>query len=171
LLIAIVAGPVVLNETAARANLVVHLDPNVISTLFQDGNNAGGTIPVTGVNDPVRWITDVRSPTPGGGALDDFVDVQQANVAATLANSPGGTVLNFAGNGNLLGFDDDSGTTIDGTVGALDTNTITLILVGQANAGGTGNRSFIDFRSDNPCPIPSTDLACDTTTGADNLKA
>ena len=138
-----------LQAPLARGDLVFQLDPNVLSALFQDGNNAGGTIPVTGVGDPVRWMTDVRSPTPGGGALDTFVDVQQAGTGATLANSPGGTVLNFAGAGNLLGFDADSAP-IDGTEGALDSTTLTLILVGQANTGGTGARSFIDLRSDNP---------------------
>lgn len=134
----------------APAALVAHFDPSVISTMFQDGNVGGGTVPVTGVGDPVRWITDVSSPTPGGVSLDGFVDLQQAGTGATLVDSPGGTVLSFAGDGNLLGFDDDIGGTIDGTGGALDSNTLTLILVGQANVGGTGIDTFIDFRSDNP---------------------
>lgn len=132
-------------SSISTATLVVHFDPNDISTLFQDGNTGGGTLPVTGLGDSVRWITDVRSPTPGGGTLDTFIDVQQGGTGATLVDSPGGSVLSFAGNGNLLGFDANV-SPIDGTLGAIDTNTATLILVGQANSAGSGIGTFIDMR-------------------------
>lgn len=128
------------------AALVASFDPNVMATMFQDGNNTGGTIPVTAVNQPVRWITDVRSPTPGGasGVYDNWVDAQQANVAPTLVNSPGGTVLSLVGTSNLLVNDANISPKVDGVLGALDVNTITLLTVGQANTD-TGVKSMIDF--------------------------
>ncbi len=134
---------------------VLHLDPNVMSTLFQNGNNTGGTTAVTAVAQPVRWISDVRSPTPGGAALDDYIDVQQAGTAAVLANAPagtpGGTMLQWAGNGNLLGFDFDSGSVngvanVDGPSNPFDTNTLTVILVGRVASTATALDTFIDLR-------------------------
>src|SRR5690606_33330390 len=112
---------------------IAHFDPNVITTLFQDGNTTGGTIAVTALGQSVGWMTDVQSPTSGGAALDFFIDIQQASatVKPTLVSGPAGSILSFDGNDNLLGFDADLGM-IDGVLGSMDTNTATLILVGQA---------------------------------------
>ena len=137
--------------SSARAALVVDFDPNVMSTMFKDGNTTGGTMPVIAVGDLVGWITDVRSPTPGGasGTFDTWVDAQQAAAAATLANSPGGTVLSFPANGNLLVFDANTNPKLDGVLTALDKNTLTLLMVGQANTD-TGVKSLIDLGTTTP---------------------
>ncbi|QDU90487.1 hypothetical protein Pla175_38920 [Pirellulimonas nuda] len=139
------------NKTAS-ADLIAHFDPNVTSTLFQDGGeNAGGTIPVTAFGDPVGWITDAASPTPGwdGVAIDGFLDVQQIGDSAksSYAYHPAGGILNFDGNDNLLGFEADTGARMDGVNGAFDSNTLQTVLVGRASTGGSGLGHFVDLRN------------------------
>jgi hypothetical protein len=153
----------------SSAELVAHYDPNVMASLFQDGNNVGGTIPVTAVGQPVRYVNDVRAPVYGhqdAGTIDAFPDIQQAGTAATLASVTGGTVLSFVGTGNLLGFDADNVVTTGTNIGALTglrtkmdvnisagVNAATLILTGRANSGATGIGTFLDMRVSSPAVI------------------
>ncbi|MBN1853137.1 MAG: hypothetical protein JW829_10455 [Pirellulales bacterium] len=133
----------------ANADLVAHFDPNVMASIFQDGHqDTGGDIPVTGYGDYVGWMSDARSPTPGrnDNAHDGWVDIQQVHIGSksTWVYHPSGGVLAVDGDDNLLCFDDDTGGA-DGIKGALDTNIMQLILVGNAASGGSGTDYFIDL--------------------------
>jgi hypothetical protein len=139
-------------SSAAHGVLVVHFDPNVTSTLFQDGGeNAGGTIPVTQFGETVGWITDVASPTPGwdGVAIDGFAEIQQINPNDQPEHvyHPHGGILRFRGNQNLLGFDDNTGARMDGINGAFDSDVLQAVLVGRVQDSAASTGHFVDLRN------------------------
>jgi hypothetical protein len=149
-----VAAVAVLSGLAStgQAALMLHLDPNVTASQF----GALGQTAVTGAGDLTRWISDVRSPTPGGAAYDDFIDAEGNEQSPTLvSHSNQGTVWSFDGTAqrmllrradtivSLVGFQDGFGS-------AFDANTLTAIVVGRIAAGGTGTKYLFDMAEGNP---------------------
>lgn len=138
--------------STGEAALVLHLDPNVPASQF----GALGQTVVTGAGDTTRWITDVRSPSPGGAAYDDFIDAEGNEQSPTLVpHTSQGTVWSFDGAAQrLLLRRADSIISMagyqDGFGNAFDTNTLTAIVVGRIAAGGTGTKHLFDMAEGNP---------------------
>ncbi|MEM9186385.1 MAG: hypothetical protein AAGB00_07820 [Planctomycetota bacterium] len=139
------AGAIFVAPRLAGGVLLAHFDPNLRATLFQDGAEDGGTSTATAFGDAVGWITGAASATPGGAELDNFIDVQQGLTPPTYTFHPGGGILEFDGNDNLLGFENDTGFA-DGASGALSTNVIRAVVAGRAATGGSGLDHFLDLR-------------------------
>ncbi|WP_442482540.1 dockerin type I domain-containing protein [Aeoliella sp. SH292] len=131
----------------ASADLVLHLDPNVLSTQY----GALGQTPVAGIGSGVRWITDARSTTPGGLAYDDWIDAEaNADNPILVAHPTQGSVWSLDGSAQrmLMRRDDtllSSQGRQDGFGAAYDTNTLTTIVVGRIGTGGTGVDYLFDM--------------------------
>jgi hypothetical protein len=131
----------------ATADLVLHLDPNVLSTQY----GALGQTPVAGIGSGVRWITDVRSETPGGVDYDNWIDAEaNADNPILVSHPTQGSVwsLDGAAQRMLMRRDD----TVIGSLGrqdgfgsSYDTNTLTTIVVGRIAAGGAGTDHLFDM--------------------------
>ncbi|WP_425400018.1 PEP-CTERM sorting domain-containing protein [Aeoliella sp.] len=143
---------VALTAITARADLVVHMDPNVLESQFEDGGTGGGSDPAE-IGDTVGFISDVRASLYGAaGAGDGFVDLEGSS--GDLASRPQivphptlGTVWSTTGGQRMLGRTGPSNNT-DGIETNFDTNTISAIVAGQISSQGSGNGYFFDFRDD-----------------------
>ena len=126
--------------SVGNAALVLHLDPNNLSTLF----GAGGLGSPVGIGDTSRWVTDVRSPTPGGTTLDSFIDAEgNADSPTVVAHPTQGSVWEFNGTTHRMLMKRVNATVVGGQqtgFGAVfDTNTLTAIIVGRAVSNGVDN--------------------------------
>ena len=134
---------------ASNAALVLYLDPNELSTMF----GASGLGDPLEIGDTTRFITDVRSPTPGGNALDDWIDLEgNADSPVIVAHPTQGSVWSFDGvNDRMLvkSVDDTpAGGQQDGFGTAFNTNTLTTIVVGRNSSAGDGLDHAFDFFED-----------------------
>ncbi|WP_442482541.1 hypothetical protein [Aeoliella sp. SH292] len=136
-------------SSSANADLAIHFDPNILPSQY----GPLGQEPAA-LYENSRWITDVRSTTPGGLAFDDFVDAEgNADSPVILPHPTQGAVWNFNGTSQrLIARRDDTVVTLignqDGFGGALDTNTLTTIVAGRIQPGATGTRFLFDMVSD-----------------------
>ncbi|QDS98815.1 PEP-CTERM sorting domain-containing protein [Adhaeretor mobilis] len=137
---------------SAIADLVVHFDPNVLSTQFFDGSTSGGNIPAI-IGDTVGFMTDVRATTPGAaGAGDGWVDAEGSITGLQsrpeiVPHLSQGTVWSVTGGQRLLGRIGASGNT-DGVEANFDQNTMSAVVVGRVDASGSGQGYLFDFRDD-----------------------
>ncbi|MFI4859865.1 MAG: PEP-CTERM sorting domain-containing protein [Phycisphaerales bacterium JB063] len=123
----------------AGASLVVHLDPNDLGSVFQDGGVSGGTVAVNAAGQPIGWIES---------QVNGFDAQQGLDAKPTLAEGPDAAgspyVMNFNGSQNLLMLDVNA-TNISSPTTELDTDTMSIVLVGRVGSGGDGVDHFINF--------------------------
>ena len=132
---------VVFNSSSTSfGGLIMHFDPSDLSRMFEDGNTGGGTDPLDPpfIGETVRWIES---------QVNGF-DIQQAGAGPILGAGPGGSkpyVLDFnGGTQNLLALSVNAGNILS-PVTELNTDTLTIILAGRANADAAGLSTFINL--------------------------
>ena len=131
------------HATSTNATLQMHYDPNIPSTMFENGNTTGGTDPIDPpyVDETIRWMDSTVN----------LFDIQQAGAGPTLVAGPGPNspyVLSFSGGTqSLLSLDSNSGNIVSPTT-ELNTDTMTVVLVGNAGVTGTGTGTYINFNYD-----------------------
>jgi hypothetical protein len=132
-------------SSVIQAGLVAHFDFGDVSNIYEDGGTAGGTDPVDSpyVGEPVGWVDS----QVGLGELQQGNSSSQTQLAAGPTTSVP-YVLDLSADGNLLALDADAllpnPGNIDGFISSLDTDTITLLLVGKADARSAGTGIFYD---------------------------
>ncbi|QDS98816.1 dockerin type I domain-containing protein [Adhaeretor mobilis] len=135
---------------SAVAELKAHFDPNVLATQFSDGDYDGGTVPVTGIGDTARFVSDVRDPNPGAAGYGaGFIDLQNNNGPPIIAHPTQGSVWEFSG-GNAYLSPRGSRDNTDGFEDNFDSNTLSAIVVGRFDASGSGTQYLFDLRDDSP---------------------
>lgn len=144
----------------AGASLVIHFDPNDLGSMYQDGNVSGGTVAVTATGQSIGWIES---------QVNGFDAQQGLSAKPTLAAGPNAAsspyVMNFNGAQNILMLDVDA-TNISSPTTELNTDTLSIVLVGRVDSAGSGINHFINFDFDDAGgPQDLVSIEYDHTTG------
>src|SRR5262245_34558938 len=134
----------ILLGTSAHAALVMHIEPNDPSHLFEDddGTSVGGHNPIDApyTGEFVRWVQSVGGASP--------IVAQQANAPPMVAAGPTANapyVLDFTNNQNLLVLGSATNGDLINAPTEFDHDTMTIVMAGKPAIGTTGTQTFINF--------------------------